>query len=216
MGNSLSAAGEPPEEEEEVPPVRATQQTTCCVCFEEGNKGLLCEQNHLLCEECVTPYCVSIFTDIGQLKDASFCVHCPAIDTIEGEGALVRCSAGAYHSRTLRSFLKEEALDLYLDSLIQVCHQREGQRDTQTQRAGENEREDSNTRQRLLECLNLKCPNPQCNVVLDPTPDGCASIRCAGRVYGSMMYGIWYMVYGICYMIYGIWYMVYGRVLVYL
>jgi hypothetical protein len=32
---------------------------------------------------------------------------------------------------------------------------------------------------RLLEALNLRCPNPSCAAVLDPTPDGCAAVRCA-------------------------------------
>jgi hypothetical protein len=71
----------------------------------------------------------------------------------------------------LRRFLKDEALDLYLDSLIKVCHQGTGEKE---------ERKDMTARQRLLDAFSLKCPNPRCAVVVDPTPDGCAAVRCGG------------------------------------
>ncbi|KAJ1441500.1 hypothetical protein B484DRAFT_390705 [Ochromonadaceae sp. CCMP2298] len=141
-------------------------EESCCVCFEVGKKGLHCASGHLLCSECISPYAETIFRDVGVLRDCGFCVPCPA-----REEASVRCSAPAYDSHALRRFLGEAALDLYLDGLLSVCRQREG---------GREERTDATARQQLLESLNLKCPNPRCAAILDPSPDGCAAVRCAG------------------------------------
>ncbi|KAJ1439751.1 hypothetical protein B484DRAFT_443784 [Ochromonadaceae sp. CCMP2298] len=150
----------------------APRPRSCFLCFsfEERGRGLVCSANHLLCEDCVNGYCTANCSDIGMLLNTKMSRLCPHV---EGNPH-VRCTA-LYHPLYFRSQLKRETLDLYDQALLST--KRDAPREEQRGLADE---ADDAIAQSLLDALNIKCPNPNCAVHLDPDPDGCAAGRCAG------------------------------------
>lgn len=162
MGNSKSKQGV--NTDLVVEPV--VRKDKCVICFEEGKEGLKCEFNHQLCKECVKPYVTSVISDIGRLKDQGYCIRCPAVEN------RVQCKSMPLDASTILLFSNAHTLDRYVSTLSSLCQS--------NNRAALSEfSEKSSVVPKLLDTLNLRCPNKQCGVVMDPSPDGCCAVRCA-------------------------------------
>lgn len=133
----------------------------CSICLDVkthlGRNAVDCAHHHSTCRQCFKNYVIAMCGSSGWLKDHSFVISCPVHD----------CNA-AWTFPQLRSVADCCAQDAYVNGLIKYCKV-SSHKETLTTSC------DAlyNT---VLECLNFKCPS--CQVVLDPTPDGCAAIRC--------------------------------------
>lgn len=138
----------------------------CVICFEEGKEGLKCEFNHQLCQECVKPYVTSVVSDIGRLKDQGYCIRCPAVEN------RIQCKSTPLDASTILLYSNARTLDRYVSTLSSLCQS--NNRATLSEIS-----EKSSVVPKLLDALNMRCPNKQCGVVMDPSPDGCCAVRCA-------------------------------------
>ena len=169
----------------------------CEICFdnypkaetESRSDGIYCNSattKHFICADCLSSYVKSMCEDFGVLKDHCFTVCCPVMETakLNGGSKLQRCSSLPWSSSSLRRVLRGEMLDLYLDTLVKgcrlVCPEDASMSNSPagTVAAPQATGEDKEVYLApLLEALNLKCP--RCGVVFDPSPDGCAAVRCS-------------------------------------
>lgn len=138
----------------------------CVICFEEEKNGLKCEFNHQICQECVKPYVASIVNDIGRLKDQGYCIRCPVVEN------RALCKSIPLNASTILEYTNDDTLNRYVRTLSSVC-----QKNSNTSVSSSSEK--SSVVPKLLDSLNLRCPNRQCRVVMDPSPDGCCAVRCA-------------------------------------
>ncbi len=142
------------------------EKVKCVICFEETKDGLKCKFNHLICQECVTPLINSVITDVGRLKDQSYGIRCPSIENG------VQCQSDCFNASVLRKFCDSDTLDRYVKVITDICRQKN---DSTSPRPELSE----SVIPKLLDALNLRCPNKQCRTVMDPSPDGCCAVRCA-------------------------------------
>ena len=150
--------------------------------------------SHHVCETCFAPYVKSICDDMGRLKDSNFSIRCP----VPG------CKSEPIASHDVTSALRGEhksTLDLYIRVVIAAAAAAECSGGVGKRSSGGGSRNASmdsttssvttiNNEDDLVvplgqmahivaEALSLHCPSAHCRAILDPSPDGCASLRCA-------------------------------------
>lgn len=138
---------------------------------------------------------------LGKFKDQKCLICCPYMNQ---QNQL--CTSKSYDITNLRMLLPVHMIDRYINSLLDYIHQTESNKnDTYSthitnmnqnhrlinqQQPQNNDIHDVNNKdndddnidinlvtiiQELIEALNIQCP--QCQRVLDPTPDGCCAVR---------------------------------------
>lgn len=73
---------------------------------------------------------------------------------------------------TILLYSNAHTLDRYVSTLSSLCQ-------SNSETASSEFSDKSSVMPKLLDVLNLRCPNKQCGVVMDPSPDGCCAVRCA-------------------------------------
>jgi len=139
----------------------------CSICLEPHRKGILCStKEHFICQDCFAPYVSSVVEDAGKMQDSGFTIQC----------CYPNCAAQPWSSHEARLALDgaPKVLDQYVDALVNQLklHSRQ---DALAQADMAEESVDRGLRG-IVDALTLGCPF--CHVALDPTPDGCAAMRC--------------------------------------
>lgn len=142
------------------------KKAKCVICFEETKDGLKCKFNHLVCQECVTPLINSVVSDVGRLKDQCYDIRCPWIENG------TQCRSESFNASVLRDYCDSDTLDRYVKVITDICRQNDHMTSSKIEPC-------KSVMPKLLDALNLRCPNHQCRTVMDPSPDGCCAVRCA-------------------------------------
>lgn len=132
-------------------------QLICIVCREpkdisSENEDICCDDNHLLCHQCIDPYVrYVVLPNSFRLRESLFKVRCPVHE----------CSAEGYALPELYSRLGQREKQ-WLHSILDDASAGVPSLPT--------------LHNQILELLSLKCPG--CGVTVDPSPDACSAVLC--------------------------------------
>ncbi|RYH29170.1 hypothetical protein EON65_09450 [archaeon] len=84
----------------------------CAICDKNSDKGLFCmDDEHFICTDCFSPHVRNLCHDMRELKNGQFAVYCP----------VQNCLAQPWNSYHVSKCLSGRVLELYIDTLVQVC-----------------------------------------------------------------------------------------------
>jgi len=141
----------------------------CELCWDDKADGTMCENNHFICrDDCFAEYVHSLCAEPYRLRLLKGQICCP----------VQNCGAAHFGHEVVRAGLlgHEVIIEEYAracDDLIEANGD-EFLRDVDPA----NESDEMRVVNLLCDSMNFRCPYKRCRAYLDPSPDGCCSIKC--------------------------------------
>lgn len=142
----------------------------CNICLDKKESYLSCADRHAIClDACFPNYVELLCKETFRLRANKGFIGCP----------VPNCTSGRWNSGQVRESLagSGRVLDLYTDTLLTLVA--ESVADAPRVDSAESSADRLERYRGLVrDSLTLKCPNPRCRLAVDPSPDGCASVKC--------------------------------------
>lgn len=138
----------------------------CVICLENRRNGIRCTaintHRHFVCNHCFPRYVRSVLENVAKLSDDGFQIRCP----------VPACPSGPWSSSSVRYSVSRKLFNAYVDLLVfrlQILQTNKSKKEIAN-------RIKQRRTQSIIDALTVSCP--ECNLALDPNPDGCAAVKC--------------------------------------